>query len=330
GTVTAVYNGDACHNTSTDTFVVTVNPAATTTVVTATPNPSVCGQSVQICATVTTNPPGSGTPTGTVTFTGPGGLNTTVPLDGTGQACTTTTTLATGTITAVYNGDPCHNTSTGTFAATVNKASTTTAVTANPNPSACGQSVQVCATVVANAPGSGTPTGTVTFTGPGGLNTTVPLDITGQACFSSTTLASGIITATYNGNTCFLTSSGTVTITSASTATTLTAPPAQIRLRTNGTFVIPAMSATLKETVTNNPVVGQTVLFTANTAGTPTVLGTAVTNASGVATLAPPNLPVPPNVLTATTYTASFAGAGCLNSSTATATLTFVPVPLLP
>ncbi|WP_181764987.1 Ig-like domain-containing protein [Streptomyces albidus (ex Kaewkla and Franco 2022)] len=330
GTITATYNGDTCHNTSTGTVAVTVNPANTTTVVTATPNPSVCGQSVTVCATVTTNAPGSGTPTGTVTFTGPGGLNQTIALNGAGQACLTTTALATGTITAVYNGDTCHNTSTGTRAVTVNRASTTTAVTATPNPSVCGQSVTVCATVTTNAPGSGTPTGTVTFTGPGGLNQTVTLNGAGQACFTSTSLATGTITAVYNGDTCHNTSTGTVSITSTVTATTLTAPPAQVRLRTNGQFVIPAMSATLKESVSGNPIAGRTVLFTANRPGVPIVLGSAVTDANGVATLAPPNFPVSPTVIAAPTYTASFAGAGCLGPSSATASLTYVPIPLLP
>ncbi|MET8682135.1 Ig-like domain repeat protein, partial [Streptomyces sp. NPDC004647] len=272
----------------------------------------------------------SGTPTGTVTFTGPGGLNQTVPLNGSGQACFTSTTLDTGTVTATYNGAPCFTGSVGTVAVTKNKASTTTTVTATPNPSNCGQSVTVCATVVANPPGSGTPTGTVTFTGPGGLNQTVPLNGSGQACFTSTTLSSGTITATYNGDTCFLSSSGTVSVSVAGANTVLTAPPAQVRLRMNGTFVIPAMSATLKNAVTNAPIPGQTVTFTANTVAGPVVLGSAVTNASGVATLAPPNVTVPAVVITARTYTASFAGAPCLNPSSVTAPLTFVPSPLLP
>ncbi|MFB0633670.1 Ig-like domain repeat protein, partial [Streptomyces sp. AB3(2024)] len=62
--------------------------------------------------------PGSGTPTGTVTFTG-AGLNTTVPLNAGGTACVTTTTLETGTVTAVYNGNSCFSSSTGTAPVTV-------------------------------------------------------------------------------------------------------------------------------------------------------------------------------------------------------------------
>ncbi|OEV14054.1 hypothetical protein AN220_29070, partial [Streptomyces nanshensis] len=136
GTITAHYNGEGpCFAPSTGAIALFVTPNTTTTTVTATPSPSVCGESVTVCATVTADPPGSGTPTGTVTFTGPGGLNQTVPLDATGEACFTTTSLSTGTITAVYNGSACNLPSTDTTAVTVNAAATTTAVTASPDPS---------------------------------------------------------------------------------------------------------------------------------------------------------------------------------------------------
>ncbi|OEV14283.1 hypothetical protein AN219_28230, partial [Streptomyces nanshensis] len=70
--VIAVYNGDANFNPSASGLLdQVVSAAPTTTVVTASPDPSVCGESVELCATVTIDPPGSGTPTGTVTFTGP-------------------------------------------------------------------------------------------------------------------------------------------------------------------------------------------------------------------------------------------------------------------
>ncbi|WP_344570246.1 Ig-like domain repeat protein, partial [Streptomyces axinellae] len=282
------------------------------------------------CATVTTNTPGSGTPTGTVTFTGPGGLNQTVTLDATGKACLTTTTLATGTITGHYNGSACDLPSAGTATITVNPANTTTTLTATPNPSVCGQPVTVCATVTTNTPGSGTPTGTVTFTGPGGLNQTVTLDATGKACLTTTTLATGTITAHYNGSACFNPSTNTVAITVTTVSTTMTAAPTQLRVRVNGDIVIQTMSATLKNSSTNAGIPGMTVTFRANSAVGPIVLGTAVTNASGVATLAPPTRVVPATTVTAPTYTATFAGSGCYAPSSATAGLTFVPIPLVP
>ncbi|WP_432715577.1 hypothetical protein, partial [Streptomyces lavendulae] len=57
----------------------------------------------------------------TITFTG-AGLNTTAPLNPDGTACITTTTLETGTVTAVYNGDGCLSASTGTAPVTVKQA----------------------------------------------------------------------------------------------------------------------------------------------------------------------------------------------------------------
>ncbi|MFF7234647.1 Ig-like domain repeat protein, partial [Streptomyces sioyaensis] len=229
--LTAVYNGNGNFDASTspvDPHV--VGAASTTTTVSATPASSVCGQPVDVCATVAVLAPGSGIPTGSVTFTGPGGLNQTVALDATGEACFTSTTLTSGTVTAVYTPDAsCFATSTGTVAVTVTAASTTTTVSATPASSVCGQPVDVCATVAVLPPGSGTPTGSVTFTGPGGLNQTVTLDATGKACFTSTTLTSGTITAVYTPDaSCFATSTGTVavTVTTASTTTTVSATPA--------------------------------------------------------------------------------------------------------
>jgi hypothetical protein len=229
GTVTATYSPDGpAYGSSTGTATVTVNPASTMTVVAATPDPSVNGQSVMVSATVATVPPGSGTPTGTVTFTGPGGLNQTVSLDASGEAALVTTMLQTGTITATYNGDGSFfGSSTGTVAVTVTPGESTTTLTALPNPSVFGQPVEIAATITANAPASGTPTGTVTFTGPGGLNQTVALDSSGRAALITATLTSGTVTATYNGDAGFNHSSGTITVTvnPGASTTTLTATP---------------------------------------------------------------------------------------------------------
>ncbi|MFE1048828.1 Ig-like domain repeat protein, partial [Streptomyces olivaceus] len=298
--------------------------------VTVDPNPSVCGQTVTVCATVTAVAPGTGTPTGTVTFTGPGGLNTTVPLNAGGTACVSTSSLTGGTVTAVYNGSACFTTSTGSAGVTVNNAPTKTVLTISPNPVVCGRTVTYCATVTSVAPGSGTPSGTVTFTGPGGFSQTVTLNASGSACVTTTASGSGTVAAVYNGNNCSSPSAATANLTVTPAPTTLTAGSAQIRVRTNGTFVIPSMSATLKLTSTAAPLAGQLVTFRANTPLGPMILGTALTNAAGVATLAPPALPVSSTVITATSYTASFAGTSCYASSAATAPLTLVLFPVLP
>ena len=88
---------------------------------------------------------------------------------------------------------------------------TTTALVGAPNPSLTGNNVTFTATVRDGA----TPvtTGTVSFTeGTTTLAANVALNASGQAAFSTTTLAEGthLITATYSGATGFLTSTGNV------------------------------------------------------------------------------------------------------------------------
>ncbi len=188
----------------------TVNPANTTTTVASNNNPSVFGQSVTFTATVTATAPGGGTPAGNVSFVIDGGAPTVVVLNGAGQATLTTSSLSVGnhTVAATYQGNSNYNGSNGSLAGgqTVNKASTTTAITSdNPDPSNLGQSVTVTYTVTAVAPGAGTPTGNVT------VNAS-----TGEFCMS--TVAAGscnivlntpgtrTLTATYAGDTNFLNS----------------------------------------------------------------------------------------------------------------------------
>ena len=85
-TITAEYRGDVNSQPSSDTLIQTVNKAATTTTLTSAPNPSTFGQPTTLTATVTVNPPGAGTPTGTVTFRRGAIVLGTTALDGTGHA----------------------------------------------------------------------------------------------------------------------------------------------------------------------------------------------------------------------------------------------------
>ncbi|MFJ4318414.1 Ig-like domain-containing protein, partial [Streptomyces lavendulae] len=159
----AFYTGDADFDGSNSPLTLhVVNQAPVSVDVSVDPNPSVCGETVTLCVTVAPVSSGVGNPSGSVTFTGPGGLNATVSLDADGTACVTTTVLETGTVTVTYGGDECYASATGTFEVTVNQAASTTTVSVDPNPSVCGQTVTVCATVTAVAPGTGTPTGTIT------------------------------------------------------------------------------------------------------------------------------------------------------------------------
>src|SRR5207247_1371193 len=84
-----------------------VNQAGTTTTLTTSANPAAFGQAVTFAAGVTVNPPGSGVPSGSVTFQDGGTPLGTVALTN-GLATLTTSSLAAGphTIAAAYSGDP--------------------------------------------------------------------------------------------------------------------------------------------------------------------------------------------------------------------------------
>ena len=127
----------------------------TSTALSSSANPSTYASSVTFTATVT---PSSAT--GTVTFKdgtttlGTGTLSS-------GKATFSTSTLKAGShsITAAYGGDTNYNTSTSSpLTQTVNKASSTTALSSSANPSTYGSSVKFTATVTPSAC-----TGTVTF-----------------------------------------------------------------------------------------------------------------------------------------------------------------------
>jgi hypothetical protein len=129
-TITAVYNGDINFTASTSPGVTqTVNQGVTTTSLGAAPNPSKVGQSVTFTATVAATSPASGTPTGTVTFKDGGGTIGTGTLSASTAAFTTSSlTLGTHTITAVYGGSTNFASSTSTATQTVNPATSSQTV----------------------------------------------------------------------------------------------------------------------------------------------------------------------------------------------------------
>ena len=186
-----------------------VDAAATTASVTSDrPQGGVHSQSVTFTATVTAVSPGSGIPTGMVTFmdgANPIGIGL---LNGTGQARFTTAALTTAThsITAVYAGD-------GNYAGVTSPpisqfvgpdgAYITLALSAGTSPSNYGDALTFTATVT---PGLGeSPPTTVVYFGDSTFFLTAPLDATGHASVTTSTLAIGThsITASFLGTTDF-------------------------------------------------------------------------------------------------------------------------------
>jgi hypothetical protein len=237
---------------------------------------------------------GTGTPTGTVTFSdGSGTIGSAPAVSGPGagqaQATLTTSALPVGglDITATYSGDSNFTGSTGSTFHVVNFASTNpNIISTTPDPNPFGQPSTFLATFTPFAPATATPTGTVTFTvfsfsGGGAISATVPLS-GGQATFTVPLLPVGFVgfNANYNGDAGFKggdSASGTITISPAGTATTLTSSPNPSALNQSVTF-----TATVSGSAGGTSPTG-TVTFTDLTTGQ--TLGTAPLNNSEQATL---------------------------------------------
>lgn len=185
---------------------------------------TVFGESVTFTATVS----GVGTtPTGNVTFTdltydGLVPVLTTlannVALDANGRASVTTATLAAGgsnlgnhLITATYNGDATHNSSSVTMLQKVHASGTTTVLTSSDNPAAPGAQITFTATVTPTSP-IGTPTGMVTFEDGSNSIAQVPLNPSGVASITTSSLSVGThqIKASYASDTLFASSNATL------------------------------------------------------------------------------------------------------------------------
>ncbi len=206
--LTADYSGDSTYDASASAAgSISVSQDGTTTTLTSKSNPSVAGQSVLFTTVVKPAAPGSGVPTGTVTF-----LNGSTPLatislvNGVANLLSGQLPIGTDSITAIYSGDANFVTSTSNpVSQTVNQDATKTTVTSNSLTPLLGQTVVLKATVSPAAPGKGVPTGTVTFSDAGTPLATVLL-VNGVASYSTSALPFGLdsITVSYGGDASFL------------------------------------------------------------------------------------------------------------------------------
>ena len=141
------YSGDATNSASTSAvFTETVNKAATTVALAASPNPATKGQAVTLSATVS-----PATATGTLQFfDGASLLGTASVVSGAGSLATSALAAGSHSLTVTYSGDATNSPSTSAvFTETVNKAATTATLTSSLNPSVSGQAVTFTALVVA-------------------------------------------------------------------------------------------------------------------------------------------------------------------------------------
>ncbi len=204
-TLTATYAGDANFygSASNPATAHVVNPASTTTTITSDlSSPSVVGQPVTINYSVAAVAPAGGTPPGSVTVSD--GSHSCTGTVAVGHCSIAFTTPGAKALSATYagNGHYLGSVSTPAAAHMVNKASTTTTITAIlPTPSEVGQTVTIHYSVVVVSPGSGTPTGSVTISdGTHGCTGTVAA---GACSIAFTTLGEKMLSATYAGDTNF-------------------------------------------------------------------------------------------------------------------------------
>lgn len=278
----ALFAGDANYSPSSSNQL---NVTVTSVLISSSLNPSVFAQSVTFTATLVAGK------TGNVTFMdGPTTLGTSV-ISGT-TATFTTSTLSVGThgITAVYN-----SATSPVLSQVVNQAAPTVTVTTS-GPSVYGDTVTITATVPAG------PTGTITITS-GGVTLGSGTISGGVVTITTATLPTGSdpITATYGGDTNYASAVGTTTqqvakISPASTLTSSVNPS------------LPGASVTFTDTLPAS--IAGTVTFTSGA----TTLGTS-TLVSGVATVSTSTLPLGSDPITAT-YN------GDSNTNTSVATLT--------
>lgn len=166
------------------------------TALTAQPETVFYGQPVTLSATVVDS---SSSPIsqGTVSFLDDWSVIQQVPLNDSGVATVTTSSLGVGLrwLIASFGGNTADQPSISTAAeVVVNGFSTSTAIAFSPNPGHYGQPETLTATVTlvpGNPPGTGTPTGKVAFYVSGSLLATVPLNPSGVATYTTSSLPVG-------------------------------------------------------------------------------------------------------------------------------------------
>jgi len=311
--LTAQYSGDTSNiaGGSQPPLNEVIQEGNTTTVLTSSNANVTLGTPVTFTVTVT-GAGGAPTPTGTVQINDAGNNLGTATLNANGTASLTTSAMPPGvqTITAVYSGDSNNGPSQSAgLTETVNQITTSTSLTANPNPLSAGSTVQLTATVTA-APGSsggGAVTGNVTFSEGTTTLGVVAVGANGVAVLNLSTLTVGshTIIATYAGSTNYSGSTspaivevvqqtGTTTTLSSAATTTLAGEPAVFTSTVTSSTGVPTGSVSFFDGIKS--------------------IGTAPLNAQGVATFSTSTLAVGTHSITAV-----YSGDGYYTTSTSAA-----------
>lgn len=207
--ITASYGGDDVYDASASApSGQTVAKGATAVAVVAGNGSTVSGEPVSFTVNVSAVAPAAGEPAGSARLI-VDGTPVGDPVELTGGVAVfpavNTLTAGTHTIGATYSGDDAFNSSTGSTTQDVSTADTATTLDVAPSPTREDQDVTLTATVAAVAPGSGDPTGSVTFYDGGtaiGAGTLANGTDGVQATLTISTLAAGAhtLSARYAGD----------------------------------------------------------------------------------------------------------------------------------
>jgi len=307
----SVVQTDLAGNVSTATTRSFTVKVPTTTTIGVDVNPSRYGQTVTFTATVT---PVAGNAihaslNGTsIRFQvdGADAFTTTLNASGVATFATNSLSVATHTVNAFYDENASwfgSNTTAAPVSQTVIKADTTTTIGSSANPSVFGQAITFTANVTANAPGGGTPDGSVTFTYDG--NPTIVALSGGSAQFSPTTPQSvgpHTLTVNYPGSASYNPSTNGLsqTVNKANTATAVSSSQNPSKINQSVTF-----TATVTAVSPGAGVPGGTVTFFDGS----TQIGTGTLSA-GVASASTNTL-----TLGTHTITATYSGDGNFNGN---------------
>jgi hypothetical protein len=204
-TVIAIYNGDENDESSESAgYTQTIVKASTRVVLASSANPAPHGSvNYLLRATVNVVSTGGVSPTGTVTFMEGSKVLGAVALSG-NSATYPLKAFTSGehTVTAIYSGNENDESSESPgFTETIAKGSTQVALTSYANPAPHGSGGNLRATVKVVSPGSGTPTGTVTFMeGTTVLGTAAISDSVATYPLKAFTSGKHAVTAIYNGD----------------------------------------------------------------------------------------------------------------------------------
>ncbi len=275
--VTAVYSGDVDSATSTSaTIVQIIQQIGTGTTLSADVDPLNAGATVHLSAVtaLALGATADGSLTGIVIFKDGSNVLGSAPLSVSGEATLAVSALNVGShaIVANFSGNTNYASSNSTaLNEIVQKTITGTTLSSAFSTTLMGEPSIFTAVVTS---GTGTPTGSVTFTNGAAILGTAALDSSGFSTYTTTAIAAGVhmITAYYNGDSNYLPSNSPAvqqTVTLAQTSLSLSGPTNPIVAGTTAHFVAALTTPGVAPTGTMVLLDGASVLGTApvNTAG---------------------------------------------------------------